>query len=80
MKNKWFNFSVYKDKEEKKFIIHWWWNVPHIPFEGIEYAKTPRCHQLLFLGTDNIYWVFCKTLEGKYKFFYKDKNDHCSVG
>ena len=27
IKNKLFEFSVYKDKEEQKFIVHWWWNV-----------------------------------------------------
>lgn len=78
---KWFKFSVYKDKEEQKFIIHWWWNVPKIPFEGVEYSKTKRQHQLVFCGKNNLYWVFSKSYpEGKYKFFTKTTNDHVSCG
>lgn len=78
-KNKWFDFSIYKNKEEQKFIVHWWWNVPKIPFESIEYSKTQRQHQLVFCGRDNLYWVFYKN-EGKYKFFKRTINDHCSCG
>lgn len=80
IKNKWFEFSVYKNKEEQKLIVHWWCNVPKIPFECIEYAKTKIQHQLVFCGRDNLYWVFSKICEGKYKFLYKTTNDHCSCG
>lgn len=75
-----FKFSIYRDKEEKKLFIHWFWNIPYIPLEHIEYAKSPNMHQLVFCGTDNLYWVFNKTWEGKYKFFHKTTNDHCTCG
>ena len=77
---KWFSFSIYKDKEKKRLVIHWNWHVPNIPFESIEYSKSPNIHQLVFCGTDNLYWVFNKTWEGKYKFFHKTTNDHCCCG
>lgn len=77
---KWFRFSIYKDKKEKELIIHWYWCVPHIPFENIEYAKTSKIHQLVFCGTDNLYWLFNKDYKGKYKFFSKTNNDHCKCG
>jgi len=75
---KFFNFSFYR--KENYLIIHWNWNISFIPFEGIEYSKTPNFHQLVFCGTDNLYWVFSKTWQGKYKFFYKSTNDHTSCG
>ena len=80
IKNKWFEFSIYRNKEEQKFIMHWWWNIPKIPFEDIEYAKTKIQHQLVFCGKDNLYWIFSRINKGKYKFFYKTTNDHCSCG
>ena len=76
MKN-WFKFIVYKNKEENKFSIHWIWNIPHIPLERIDYAKTTRLHQLVICGTDNLYWIFNKNQNGGYKFFHKTINDHC---
>jgi len=76
--SKWFRFTVYRNKEKKKLVIHWNWNVPHIQLETIEYAKSPNMHQLVFCGTDNLYWVFGKDWSGKYKFFFKKTNDHCT--
>lgn len=78
--NKWFRFSIYRDKEKNKLVIHWNWHVPHIPLEDIEYSKSPNMHQLVFCVTDKLYWVFAKTWEGKYKFFFKTTNDHCACG
>lgn len=44
-------------KEYFKKIINWWWSVPGIPFEGIEFAHTWNQTQLVFSGTENNYWV-----------------------
>lgn len=76
-----FTFSIYNHlKDNGKFIIYWNWSVPHIPFEGVEYAKTPKMHQLVFSGTDNLYWVFVKSWKGKYEWFKKTPNDHTQCG
>ena len=89
---KWFNFSYYNKcrrakkegdiipKEEQRIVINWWWHVPHIPFEGISYARSKKMFQLVFCGADNLYWVFCKDYEGTYKWFFKTTNDHCQCG
>lgn len=79
-RQKWFTFSIYQNKDDGKFIIHWNWSVPHIPLEEIEYSKTPDRHQLVFCGTHNLYWVFFKSWEGKYKWFRKTRNDHTNCG
>jgi hypothetical protein len=87
---KWFSFSYYNrrkinkksgtiiPKEDQKIVIRWSWNIPHIPLESIEYARSKNCFQFLFCGTENLYWVFSKWRDEKCKWFFKTRNDHCN--
>lgn len=69
-----------------KIVIHWLWFVPHISFEGVEFAHQWNKTQLVFSGTKNNYWILLRDSDsykerGKWKLrIFKSTNDHCSGG
>lgn len=78
--------EVYQNnkKDYFKVIIKWLWEVPHIPFEGIEFVHMWNQTNLVFSGTDNNYWLMLRESnrydqKGKWCFkVFKTSNDHCS--
>lgn len=85
--DKTYNEVYQKNKADYfKIIIHWNWDVPHIPFEGVEFAHIWNRTHLVFKGTDNLYWIQFRDSprydeRGKWHFkLMKSPNDHCSCG
>lgn len=82
-----YNEAYQKNKKDYfKFLIHWNWFVPHIPFEGIEFAHEWNRTHLVFCGADNLYWLQLRDSprwdeKAKWKIrIFKTHNDHCSCG
>lgn len=80
--------EVYQTNKDKyfKIVINWWWNVPHIPFEGINFAHMWNVTQLVFSGTKNNYWLILRdsprySEKAKWKIrMFKSTNDHVGCG
>ena len=79
-----YNEAYQKNKKDYfKYLIHWKWFVPHIPFEGIEFAHVWNGTHLVFSGTKNNYWIIFRDSprwdeKAKWKFrMFKCPNDHC---
>lgn len=70
-------------KDYFRYLIHWNWNIPHIPFEGIEIGHIWDRSYIVFCGTDNLYWLHFRISprydqKGKWKLkISKNTNDHC---